>query len=498
MTRLLATCLALGLAAACSQTPPEQQIINDAADALGGRDRILAIRTLALEGSGTDGAVGGSVTPDAPPNTFKITEYRRTFDLANGRMNVRQVRTAQFPFALAVVNRQNQGLDGDIAFNIDATGMATRASDDAMRTRHLEMLQHPITALRAALADGAWVTNLRTEDGQPHVDVTTVGSRVMTLAFDPATNLPARVSVPSYDANWGDIVIEAQFSDYRDVGGLRVPARIVTKQDNWTISDRQIERTTIDGDAGNLVAPDAVRAGGAPTPPPVNVTVEEVGRGIWWLAGGSHHSVVFEFDDHLKIFEVPLTEARTKAVIDQARMLRPNKPLTHAIVSHHHLDHAGGFRTAVAEGLTIVTHRGNEAFFREIAGRPHTRGGDALSRSPKRVMFEFVDDQRVYKDSTNEVRLYKANGNIHSGLLVYAWVPRDRILVQADFYDVNWLWHPWGDNFLENLNMPRDVRAGYTPKGIEPLKHVPIHGKIQTHAEVLQTLASKPKGPPST
>lgn len=488
MTRLPVTFLALGLAAACSQTPPEQQIINDAADALGGRDRLLAIRTLTLEGGGTDGAVGGSITPDTPPNTFKVTEYRRTYDLANGRMHLQQVRTAQFPFANAVVTRQNQGLDGDIAFNVGANAMPARASDEAARTRRLEMLQHPITVVRAALDPMARLTNLRTEDGQPHVDVTTAKGDTVTLAVDPSTHLPTHVSFPSYDANWGDITIEAQFSEYAANGGVQAPNRIVTKQDQWTTADRQIARIVVDGDAGDLAAPDAVRAAAAPTPPAVNVTVEEVGRGIWWLAGGSHHSVVFEFDDHLKIFEVPLTEARTKAVIDQARMLRPNKPLTHAIVSHHHLDHAGGFRTAVAEGLTIVTHRGNEAFFKDIAGRPHTRGGDALSRNPKPVRFELVDDQVVYRDSTNEVRLYKANGNIHTGLLVYAWVPRDRMLVQADFYDVNWFWHPWGDNFLENLKT----------RGLNPVKHVPIHGKIQTHAEVLQTLASKPKGPTTT
>jgi len=216
--------------------------------------------------------------------------------------------------------------------------------------------------------------------------------------------------------------------------------------------------------------------------------VEEVGRGIWWLAGGSHHSVVFEFDDHLKIFEVPLTEARTKAVIERARSLRPNKPLTHAIVSHHHLDHAGGFRTAVAEGLTIITHRGNEGFFKEIASRAHTRGQDALARAPKPATFQLVDDELVMKDNTNEVILYKSNGNIHSGLLIYGWIPRDRTVVQADFYDVNWLWHPWGDNFVENLKT----------RNLNVARHLPIHGKIQRHNEVLQVLTEKPKGPPQT
>lgn len=67
-------------------------------------------------------------------------------------------------------------------------------------------------------------------------------------------------------------------------------------------------------------------------------------------------------------------------------------------------------------------------------------------------------------------------------------MPRDRTVVQADFYDVNWLWHPWGDNFLENLKARR----------LNVARHLPIHGKIQTHAAVLQTLASKPKGPTAT
>jgi hypothetical protein len=213
-----------------------------------------------------------------------------------------------------------------------------------------------------------------------------------------------------------------------------------------------------------------------------------VGKGIWWLAGGSHHSVVFEFDDHLTLFEVPLDDARTLAVIEKAKSLRPEKPLTHAVVSHHHLDHAGGFRAAVSQGLTIITQRGNEAFFKEIASRNHTRRQDALAKNPQPVKFELIDDEMALKDKTNEAYLYKANGNIHSGLLIFAYVPRDRMLIQADFFDNGWFWHPWGDNFLQNIEA-RTLRVD---------THVPVHGPMQKHAEVLKTLAAKPKGPPQT
>jgi glyoxylase-like metal-dependent hydrolase (beta-lactamase superfamily II) len=474
-------------AAACSQTPPERQAIGDAAEALGGAERLQAVRTIVMEGGGLNGAMGGSVTPDEPPNTFKVTEYRRTLDLQNGRMRLQQVRTAQFPFALATVNRFDQRLDGDIGFNV---GQQTQRTGDAVsQQRRRELLEHPVAAVRAALDPAATVSNVREEDGLTHVDIRTAKGDMVTLAIDPASKLPNHVSHMEYSPEWGDVEVETTFADYESVGGLQLPRRFTTKTDRFTTADITLTRNLVDVDAGDLAAPETVRAAAAQQPAPVNVTVEPVGKGIWWLAGGSHHSVVFEFDDHLTIFEVPLNDARTQAVIARAKTLVPGKPLTHAVVSHHHLDHAGGFRAAVAEGLTIITHRGNEAFLRDIASRRHTIRQDALAMSPKDPKFEFVDDQLTLKDGTNEVHLFKANGNIHTGLLVYAWVPRDRTLIQADFYDVNWLQHPWGDNFIENL----------AARKLMPARHVPIHGKIQTHPEVLQTLASKPKAaPPAT
>lgn len=487
MRRLSLVLAAVVLAASCSRATPERQVIDAAADALGGADRLLAVRTLVMEGGGTNGAMGGAATPDEPPNTFGITDYRRTLDLENGRMRLQQVRTARFPFALATVNRFDQRIDGDVAFNVNAQGEPQRAADAATAQRRREMLDHPVAAVRAALQEGATLSNRRDEDGFTHVDIRTAAGDTITLAIDPATSLPNHVSRMEYDPNWGDVEVETTFGDYEAVNGLQLPKRFTQKTDRFTTADITLTRNGVDEDAGDLAAPQAVRGAAAPQPPPITVTVEQLRPGVWWLAGGSHHSVLFEFDDHTTLFEVPLNDARTQAVIARAKELVPNKPLTHAIVSHHHLDHAGGFRAAVAEGLTIITHRGNEAFLREIATRPHTLGQDALARAPRDVMFQLVDDQLTLRDATNEVQLFKANGNIHTGLLIYAWLPVDRTLIQADFYDVNWQQHPWGDNFIENLKA----------RNLNPARHVPIHGRIQTHQEVLETLASKPKAAPT-
>jgi hypothetical protein len=467
---------------ACSQTPPERKIIDDAAAALGGADKIRALKTLTIEGSGTAPNAGQNRMPNDELPIWKVAEYTRAIDLPNGRTRVRQRREAQFLFAGATTQQQMQGLDGDIAYNVTPEGTMTRAGDAAVRDRRLELLQHPITIVRAALDPAAKIGNVRTEKNDDLVDVTTPKGDVVTLAVDRTTHVPSRVTYMSDNANMGDVAIATTFAEYQDVSGVKLPRRLTTMMDKYLQFDLQVAKNTVDVDIADLSAPASVKATAAPAPPPMVVTAEPVAKGIWWLAGsGNHRSIVFEFDDHLVLFEAPLNEARSKAVIDKARTLS-SKPLTTAIVSHHHFDHSGGLRVAVAEGLTIVTHRDNEAFFKDLLARPHTIVPDALQKNPKPAMFQFVDDQLTLKDKSMEVQLYHLLDNPREGTNLFAYVPRERILVQADLYDATWLQHPWGDNVLANVER-RKLKVD---------RDVPVHGVIEPYAQVVKTIKSKP------
>ena len=55
----------------------------------------------------------------------------------------------------------------------------------------------------------------------------------------------------------------------------------------------------------------------------MNVAVEEVAPGVWFLAGQSHHSTVVAFKDRLVLIEAPQSEARSLAVIARARNCGP-------------------------------------------------------------------------------------------------------------------------------------------------------------------------------
>jgi len=472
-TRLLSL-LGAGLLAACSQATPEQQIVNDAAEALGGADRILAVKTLVLEGEGRQYNLGQDVTPDAAGQTFTVTGYRRAVDVAGGRARTEMTRRPNFtyfqgPQAQRLVN----GLDGSTAYNVAASGAVTRAPAAVATDRGAEFLRHPITAVRAALDPMAKVSNAHTMNNQSMVDVTTPGGVTFMLAIDPTTKLPTQVITRLDNTNLGDVAVSTSFADYQDVGGLQLPARLSTKVDDFTTEEIEVAKQMADADAGDLEAPAEAQKATPPSPP--TVAVEQLAPGIWYLAGGSHHSVLVEFGDHMTLIEAPQNETRTLAVIARAREVNPKKPLTELVNSHHHFDHSGGIRAAIAEGLTVITHQGNVALFENMAKRPHTILPDALAKNPRPAMIKGIGEDTLVSDSTRTMQLLPYSGP-HSETMLMAYFPRERLLVEADVYNPGGQVFMFAGHLLEELKR-RNLRID---------RMVPLHAKPAPYSQFMK------------
>ena len=448
---------------------PERQLVLRAAEALGGLDRVMALKTVQIIGYGELAYMngGGNITadPDAPQKWQKVLDYRRTLDLEHGRTRVEQRLKMDFVFASEVgqlgLNRTSETLDGDVAYNIGAGFLAPpggaqqpqAAGAAAARQRRVELLAHPITIVRAALDATSRLSNLRRQGNLQLVDVTVRQGDTLRLAADAATNRPAWVSYVGPNANLGDVTYTTAFAGYVPVQGVQLPTGFTTTIDFRNVVQRKlyVDRNIVDASIDDLSAPASVRSpaaaeGGAgrdgAVPPPVKVADH-----VWFMNGNTF----FEFDDHITMVEANRTDAALQAILDAANALVPGKRVTQVIQTHHHFDHSVGLRAAVAQGLTIISRRGNEGIFREMVARPARLFPDALARNPRPLTFIPVDDHLKMKDSTNEIDIYHVVGNYHMADAVIVHVPRSNLLVEADLTTQEWDFNWWGDSLMNNI-----------------------------------------------
>ena len=173
---------------------------------------------------------------------------------------------------------------------------------------------------------------------------------------------------------------------------------------------------------------------GAATAQAATVQTEKVADGVYYMRGGTHHSVAVEFADHVVVIEGPLNEQRSLAVIGEVKKLIPNKPIKYLVNTHHHFDHSGGLRTYVDEGATIVTHELNKAFYEKTLSAPRTLNPDRLAQSKKKAAIETVGDKKVMTDGTRTLELHLIKDNPHNDGILMAYLPKERMLIEVDVY----------------------------------------------------------------
>jgi glyoxylase-like metal-dependent hydrolase (beta-lactamase superfamily II) len=141
--------------------------------------------------------------------------------------------------------------------------------------------------------------------------------------------------------------------------------------------------------------------------------------------------------------------------------------------THHHFDHSGGARAAIAEGLTVITHEGNAQFFERVAQRPHTVMQDALAKNPQPLKLELVSGEKVITDGTMTLNLYAVT-SAHSETMLIGYFPRERLLVEVDLYTPGAAAQTFAGKFLEDLK-GRKLKID---------RIVPLHGAVAPFAQL--------------
>ena len=431
--------------------PSAQQAdaVKAAGDALG----VANIKTLGFAATGQAFSVGQNFTATEawPPNP--VTTYTALINYDTGSMRqevLREMGTTMprgggAPFTGQ--QRQNQVVSGNFAWNVPVVAAPPAAAPAGAPggapqgapagpppapapgnqvERMLTLWSTPQGFIKAAMANNA---TQKAVAGGTEVSFTVGGKYKMTGLIN-ANNQVEKVQTWIDQSIVGDMLVETVYSGYKSFGGVMFPSKMVQSQDGFPALDLTVLGVTANLPV-DIQVPDAVR--NAAPPAPITVTSTKLAEGVFYLTGGTHHSLVVEENGYIILVDTPNNEARAAAVIAKAKEIVPKKPIRFIVTSHHHWDHLGGIRTAMAEGATIVTHTSNKTFLERVAKTPHTLNPDKMAMSPKPLKLQLVGAMAKLGDK-NPVELHLLTGYEHTGDMLVTYLPKDGILAEPDAF----------------------------------------------------------------
>jgi len=470
LSRLAAVLVLLSPLAATAQDAS----LDNVAKAMGA----ASVKSIQYSGSGTNFQLGQNFSPDVPWPRFVVKSYTRAVNYESASIRDELVRTqGENPprggggQPVAGEQRQIFVASGDFAWNVAAD--VVTPTPIALGDRQLQLWTTPQGVVKAAMANNATV--------QGRTISFTAPGRFKVVATVDAQNLVERIDAVAPNALLGDAPVEIRYSEYKDFAGVKFPTRIRQTIGGYPVLDLTV--TDVQPHlAVDIAVPDPIKQ----TPAPYSkVATQMVADGVWYITGGSHHSVLIEMKDHLILVESPLNDERAAAVLAEVKSLVSNKPIKYVIATHHHFDHAGGLRAVAAEGITIIAHDVNKAFLEKALAAPATIRPDRLAKSGKKGTVEGMRDKRVLTDGARTVELHNVAGNNHHAGIVMVYLPKEKLLVEADVYNppapnapppasLNTNWVNLSDN-IKRLSMNVD-------------QILPLHGRIMPLAELHKSI----------
>jgi glyoxylase-like metal-dependent hydrolase (beta-lactamase superfamily II) len=325
------------------------------------------------------------------------------------------------------------------------------------------------------------------------------GKEYLISGYINNKNLVERVETWLQENIMGDMHIVATYTGWKDFGGVMAPTKIVQTRGGFPFFEVDVTAARANPpDVESLAlpppppagkggpAPAAAKGGAPPQPPAMVVEAEKLGDGLYRLTTGpgSYDSVVVEFKDHVMMLEAGQSIARAEAYIAKIKELFPGKPIRYVMNTHPHADHTGGLPALVAEGATIITHQNNVEFLSKALNTPRTLLTDVLAKNPKRAKVEGIGAKKVYSDGTRTVEMYHVPGAPHSNGLIFAYIPKEKVLFQGDF-SVN-PGQPANDHVMALAPVLERLNLDYT-------RYINVHASAapQTKQDVLAAVAMR-------
>ena len=328
-----------------------------------------------------------------------------------------------------------------------------------------------------------------TLDGKPQdvIAFAAANGAQLTVYFDAGTGLPSALEALNPDLVTGEAPSLWRYSEWASAGPLKVPGRRV-----FSIGGETVESIAYRNPRVNQSLHDSLFLLPAGVPNLTDSVPQfakvELGKGVWLLQEltNGYNALAVAFKDHVMVVEPASTDVESKRAIAAVKELAPGKPIRYIVATHHHEDHAGGVRSYIAEGSTVVTTAGNRAYFERIAASRRTIAPDDLSARPRKPAFELVRGRRTFSDGERTVELVDVGPSPHANEILVAYLPQEKMVFEADLFGIGWgapvpAGSPTAAHFAKRLQ----------ELGLDAERIVPVHGRPATRAELEESVGKR-------
>jgi len=433
--------------------------LDRAMDAMGGREKLAAIKTEQLDVIGHTELMEQSYR-QAP----FITSYaRETVMVDHAGQRLIKKEHSVWP------ESDLKQADSDATLIVTPAGGVVRrgGQDGPCGAANLD-------AAREALALGPESVLLTAAGAQDlhYADSETLRSTEHTVLAFTWNGIPVRVLVNRFnhlpDAvetteefrdfwfYWGDVQQRADFDNWRWVGGVEYPSNQVTERNGVVWSSTQALDIAFNGavDEKDFTMDAKVGAMSAGMQGlkavPFNAGQDKaLAEGIDLYIGPWNTTIVKQADG-VVILETPIAAKFTQGILEEAKKRYPDAPVKAVLSTSDSWPHVGGVRFDVAQGLPVYILDLNEPLLERMVTAPHTIDPDAEETAKRTPRWKIVAGRTEIGSGANRMVLYPLRGaSTERQYMVY--FPERRLLYASDTLVVN------GDHTIYDPELTHEV-----------------------------------------
>ena len=426
----------------CAPTPRDCAAL--ALAAMGGRERIEAVKGLGLEGLQHTLLVEQSYRQEPFITAYARTQEKMDFATQRALVQTHLTWPESDPGQSESDTTLVVGPEGGVYRSEKSDSPASRADIEAARTAlALGPMRLLLTALGAADLHFESAQRLRST---PHpVLAFTWQGRPVRVMINPFNHLPDAVDTVAvfYDHwyQWGDVHQRIYWDNWQTVHGLRYPTNEVEERNGILWESRQVLKVDLNPamDAGVFkldaqVAPKGLQSKGWERPFNAEKGMT-LAPGIT-LFPGSWNATVVKQDDGIVLLESPLSGTYMAGVIEKAKQQSPGQPLKAVLSTSDSWPHVGGVRQVVALGLPVYILDLNKPLLERLVASPRHLNPDLLAQSARPPAWRIVSQKVQVGVGANRMELYPLRGaSTERQYMVY--FPEHKLLYASDTLALN-------------------------------------------------------------